>query len=282
LNSAVEKLSPTRVKLSIEVPFAELAPHIDGAYKSLSEKINIPGFRKGKVPSAMIDQRVGRAAVLDEANIFQTNFTGANLANAKLSNAGTGLSLGPAPIWTIPPIEWPPILTQEMNVVYDPFWEPAPIFKQESLWAFTSTNFSYSILINTDFTNSNLTNANFSYANLTNAKLRFANLTNANLAYAEINCADLFQSILINANLVGATLWGTDLSDANLVDANMTYAKLNGAILTSANLNGANLTNAVLWGADLTDATLEGTKVDNADFTRATIPEEYSDLNNND
>jgi trigger factor len=49
------------------VPFAELAPHIDGAYKSLSEKINIPGFRKGKVPSAMIDQRVGRAAVLDEA-----------------------------------------------------------------------------------------------------------------------------------------------------------------------------------------------------------------------
>jgi trigger factor len=49
------------------VPFAELAPHIDGAYKSLSEKINIPGFRKGKVPAAMIDQRVGRAAVLDEA-----------------------------------------------------------------------------------------------------------------------------------------------------------------------------------------------------------------------
>ena len=67
MKSAVEKLSPTRVKLSIEVPFAELAPHIDGAYRSLSEKINIPGFRKGKVPSAMIDQRVGRAAVLDEA-----------------------------------------------------------------------------------------------------------------------------------------------------------------------------------------------------------------------
>ncbi|NDI11639.1 MAG: trigger factor, partial [Actinobacteria bacterium] len=42
-------------------------PHIDGAYKSLSEKITIPGFRKGKVPSAMIDQRVGRGAVLDEA-----------------------------------------------------------------------------------------------------------------------------------------------------------------------------------------------------------------------
>jgi len=49
------------------VPFADLKPHIDGAYKSLSEKITIPGFRKGKVPSAMIDQRVGRGAVLDEA-----------------------------------------------------------------------------------------------------------------------------------------------------------------------------------------------------------------------
>ena len=67
MKSAVEKLSPTRVKLSIEVPFADLKPHIDGAYKSLSEKITIPGFRKGKVPSAMIDQRVGRGAVLDEA-----------------------------------------------------------------------------------------------------------------------------------------------------------------------------------------------------------------------
>ena len=55
------------MKLSIEVTFDELAPHVDGAYKTLSERINIPGFRKGKVPTAMIDQRVGRGAVLDEA-----------------------------------------------------------------------------------------------------------------------------------------------------------------------------------------------------------------------
>ena len=67
MKSTVEKLTPTRVKLSIEVTFDELAPHVDGAYKTLSEKINIPGFRKGKVPTAMIDQRVGRGAVLDEA-----------------------------------------------------------------------------------------------------------------------------------------------------------------------------------------------------------------------
>lgn len=67
MKSAVESLGPTRVKLSIEVTFEELTPHISKAYKSISEKVNIPGFRKGKVPPAMIDQRVGRGAVLDEA-----------------------------------------------------------------------------------------------------------------------------------------------------------------------------------------------------------------------
>ncbi len=67
MKSAVEKLSPTRVKLTIDLEFTELAPHIKNAYQSISEKIVIPGFRKGKVPQAMIDQRVGRGSVLDEA-----------------------------------------------------------------------------------------------------------------------------------------------------------------------------------------------------------------------
>ena len=67
MKSDVEKLSPTRVKLSIDVPFNELKPHIEGAYQTLAQKISIPGFRKGKVPAAMIDQRVGRGAILDEA-----------------------------------------------------------------------------------------------------------------------------------------------------------------------------------------------------------------------
>ena len=67
MKSTVETLSPTRVKLDIEVAFAELAPHIDAAYKKIAKTINIPGFRKGHVPAAMIDQRVGRGSVLDEA-----------------------------------------------------------------------------------------------------------------------------------------------------------------------------------------------------------------------
>ena len=67
MKSTVETLSPTRVKLDVEVTFAELAPHIDAAYKKIAKTINIPGFRKGHVPAAMIDQRVGRGSVLDEA-----------------------------------------------------------------------------------------------------------------------------------------------------------------------------------------------------------------------
>ena len=67
MKSDVENLSPTRVKLSVEVPFDELKPALDAAYRRIAASITIPGFRQGKVPNRVIDQRVGRAAVLDEA-----------------------------------------------------------------------------------------------------------------------------------------------------------------------------------------------------------------------
>jgi trigger factor len=67
VKSTTESLSPTRVKLTIEVPFEEFKPNLDKAYKTIGAQIQIPGFRKGKVPPAIIDQRVGRGAVLDEA-----------------------------------------------------------------------------------------------------------------------------------------------------------------------------------------------------------------------
>ena len=67
MKSAVESLSPTRVRISIDVDFTDLEPHVVAAYQSISERIVIPGFRKGKVPRQMIDQRVGRGTVLDEA-----------------------------------------------------------------------------------------------------------------------------------------------------------------------------------------------------------------------
>ncbi len=67
MKSAVETLNPTRVKLTVEVPYEELAPSVDAAYKTISQQVQIPGFRKGKVPPRIIDQRVGRGAVLEEA-----------------------------------------------------------------------------------------------------------------------------------------------------------------------------------------------------------------------
>jgi len=67
VKSSVEVLSPTRVRLDVEVTFAELEPHVATAYKTLATRVNIPGFRKGKVPAAMIDQRLGRGTVMDEA-----------------------------------------------------------------------------------------------------------------------------------------------------------------------------------------------------------------------
>ena len=65
--STVEQLSPSRVKITIEVPFSELKPSIDKAYREVAKQINIPGFRKGKVPPMVIDQRVGRGTILQEA-----------------------------------------------------------------------------------------------------------------------------------------------------------------------------------------------------------------------
>jgi trigger factor len=67
VKSSVEVLSPTRIRLDVEVTYAEIEPHVANAYKKVAAQVNIPGFRKGKIPAAMIDQRVGRGAVIDEA-----------------------------------------------------------------------------------------------------------------------------------------------------------------------------------------------------------------------
>jgi trigger factor len=62
-----ESLSPTRVRLTITVSPEELKPSIDHAYQHIAEEMNIPGFRKGKVPPPIIDQRVGRGEVINHA-----------------------------------------------------------------------------------------------------------------------------------------------------------------------------------------------------------------------
>jgi trigger factor len=67
VKSAVENLSPTRVRISIDIDFKDLEPHVAVAYETLAHQVSIPGFRKGKVPRQLIDQRVGRGTVLNEA-----------------------------------------------------------------------------------------------------------------------------------------------------------------------------------------------------------------------
>ncbi|MFB9833181.1 trigger factor [Actinoallomurus acaciae] len=67
MKTDVEELSPTRVKLTVEVPFDELKPNLEKAYKEISQQVRLKGFRPGKVPARLIDQYVGRGAVLQEA-----------------------------------------------------------------------------------------------------------------------------------------------------------------------------------------------------------------------
>ncbi|MDO5663294.1 MAG: trigger factor, partial [Brachybacterium sp.] len=67
MKTDLEKLSPTRVKLNVEVPFDELKPAVDQATKKIADQVQIPGFRKGKVPTRLIEQRFGRPAIMQEA-----------------------------------------------------------------------------------------------------------------------------------------------------------------------------------------------------------------------
>ena len=67
MKTDVEELSPTRVRLSVEVPFDELKPSLDKAYREVGRQVRIPGFRPGRVPQPVIDRRVGRGVVLSQA-----------------------------------------------------------------------------------------------------------------------------------------------------------------------------------------------------------------------
>lgn len=66
MKSSVEKLNDIRVKLTVEVPFEELKPQIDAAFKTLATQVNIPGFRRGKAPRQVLEARIGRGPVLEQ------------------------------------------------------------------------------------------------------------------------------------------------------------------------------------------------------------------------
>ena len=67
MKTAVERVNATRVKLTVEATPEDLRPSIDHAYEHVAQQVNIPGFRKGKVPAPVLDQRVGRPYILAHA-----------------------------------------------------------------------------------------------------------------------------------------------------------------------------------------------------------------------
>ncbi|UYP20444.1 trigger factor [Rhodococcus sp. Z13] len=83
MKSTVEQLSPTRVRINVEVPFEELQPDFDRAFKALATQVRIPGFRQGKAPRKILEARVGRGAVLDQVinEAIQSRYTEAVTAN---------------------------------------------------------------------------------------------------------------------------------------------------------------------------------------------------------
>ena len=84
-----EKLSPTRVKLTVEVPFDELKPAVEAATTKIADQVQIPGFRKGKVPSKLVEQRFGRPAIMQEAvNDALPDFYQQAAAEAELKPVG--------------------------------------------------------------------------------------------------------------------------------------------------------------------------------------------------
>jgi trigger factor len=66
VKSTVEKLSPTRVRINVEVPFTELQPDIDTAFKQMAKQVRMPGFRPGKVPVKLLESRVDKQAMFDQ------------------------------------------------------------------------------------------------------------------------------------------------------------------------------------------------------------------------
>jgi trigger factor len=67
METTVTELPDSKVKIDVAVDPQSLQQRLDRAARSLAGELKVPGFRKGKVPPALVIQRVGREAVLEEA-----------------------------------------------------------------------------------------------------------------------------------------------------------------------------------------------------------------------
>jgi len=84
-----ERIDNHKVVLEMEVPQVEVAKALEKAYTRMANKVNIPGFRKGKAPRNILEMRVGKQALLDEAfDILAPTAYNKALADEKIEPVG--------------------------------------------------------------------------------------------------------------------------------------------------------------------------------------------------
>ncbi|HML34844.1 trigger factor [Sporomusa sphaeroides] len=84
-----ERIDNHKTVLNLEVPQAEVAKALEKAYRKLANQVNIPGFRKGKAPRKVIEMRIGKEALLDEAfEILAPEAYGKALAEQEIDPVG--------------------------------------------------------------------------------------------------------------------------------------------------------------------------------------------------
>lgn len=89
MKSTVENLNPTKVKLTVEVPYEEFKPEMDKVFKEFSKQMNIPGFRRGRAPARVVESYVGRAVVIEDAvNNAMPEYYGQAIEEHKLAPLG--------------------------------------------------------------------------------------------------------------------------------------------------------------------------------------------------
>lgn len=102
MKAQMERLEPTRVKLSVEVAYEELKPAVDKVYDEVAKQVNIPGFRRGKVPRKLLDRHVGRGYVLEQA---VNNELGTYYSQALVENSILPLSQPEVEVVELPNLE---------------------------------------------------------------------------------------------------------------------------------------------------------------------------------
>jgi len=109
VKSTVERLSPTRVRINVEVPFDELKPDFDRAYRKIAQQVRIPGFRQGKAPARVVEARFGRAAATNRRALATDDATLPHRTrSATATRARTAATTGDSSAVTSSPSRPPP------------------------------------------------------------------------------------------------------------------------------------------------------------------------------